>query len=78
MQTQRLNITLPYDIARDLRQTIPARKRSRFISEAVKDKLDKKMNLKREFIKSLKMNAKLFKEESKIWDNTIADGLDQW
>lgn len=39
MQTQRINITLPYDVARDLRRAIPKRSRSRFIAAVVRDKL---------------------------------------
>lgn len=61
MQAQRLNITLPYELARDFRRAIPATKRSRFIAEAVREKLPKK-NLKKEWIKSLKANRELYKE----------------
>lgn len=67
MQTQRINITFPNDLVRDLRRTIPVRKRSRFITEAVKDKLASKKNLKKELIKSLKANAKFYKEEYEDW-----------
>lgn len=62
MQTQRLNITLTTETARDLRRIIPARKRSRFIDEAVKDKLASKKNLKRDFIKSLKAQEAIARE----------------
>lgn len=78
MQTQRINITLPDDLIIDLRRIIPARKRSRFIADAVKDKLSKKISLKKELIKSLKANAELYQKEAKIWDATLADGLDEW
>lgn len=78
MPYQRINITLPYEVARDLKRQIPEKKRSNFISEAVKARLDKKQNLKKELIKSLKANAKLYEEEGKLWDATIADGLDKW
>lgn len=61
MQAQRLNITLPYELARDFKRAIPVSKRSRFIAEAVKDKLPKR-NLKKEWIKSLKANRELYKE----------------
>ncbi len=72
---QRINITLPDDLARDFRRSIPVRKRSSFIAEAVKEKLPKR-NLKKELIKSLQANRKLYEEEGKIWDVTVADGLD--
>lgn len=77
MQAQRLNITLPYEIAKDLRRTIPAKKRSRFIAESIRKNLPKR-DLKKELIKSLKANYKFYKEEGKLWDVTIADGLDKW
>lgn len=54
MQMQRINITLPVDLARDLRKTIPARSRSKFIAQALEDRLKRKTNLKKELIKSLK------------------------
>lgn len=56
MQTTRINITLPNDLARDFRRTIPARSRSKYISEALKEKMIKKKNLKKEWIKHLKAN----------------------
>lgn len=60
MHTQRINITLPNDLARELRKTIPARSRSKYISEAVKEKMIKTKNLKKELILSLKANRKLY------------------
>ena len=42
MQTQRINITLPNDLARDFRRSIPARSRSKFIASAIKKRLGKK------------------------------------
>ena len=74
---QRINITLPDELARDFRRYIPARKRSSFIAQAIKKDLPKK-DLKKELIKSLKANYKFYEEEGKIWDATIADGLDKW
>lgn len=61
MQAQRLNITLPYELARDFKRTIPAKKRSKFIADAVREKLPKR-NLKKEWVKSLKANRELYKE----------------
>lgn len=73
MQAQRLNITLPYELARDLRSAIPASKRSKFIAEAVKDKLPKK-NLKKELIKSLKANREFDRAVMKEWSVTEVEG----
>jgi metal-responsive CopG/Arc/MetJ family transcriptional regulator len=59
MQTQRINITLPIDLARDLRKTIPARSRSNFIAQALEDRLKRKKNLKKELLRSLKAQEAL-------------------
>lgn len=82
MQTQRINITLPNDLARDLRRAVPVRSRSRFIAEAVQDRLAKKRNLKKDWIKSLKTNAEIYKqisdeidEDFKYADAEIIDRL---
>jgi len=76
MQAQRLNITLPYELARDFRKAIPARKRSQFIAEAVKEKISKKRNLKQDWVKSLKAQEKIIKEiredfkyaDAEVWE----------
>lgn len=74
MQTQRINITLPDDLARDLRKTIPARSRSKFISEALKEKLSKKRNFKKEWIESLKANYEFDKKVMEEWSATEVEG----
>lgn len=68
MQT-RINITLSDDLARDLRKTIPARSRSKFICEALKDKLSKKKKFtKKDWVKSLKANFEYYKKVGKEID----------
>jgi len=62
MQTQRINITLPIDLARDLRTVIPNRQRSKFIADVLKEKLSRNRNLKKEWIKSLRENRELNKK----------------
>ena len=74
MQSQRINITLPNDLAQDLRKTIPARSRSKFISEALKEKLAKKRNLKKEWIKALKANYEYDKQVMEEWAVTETKG----
>ncbi len=64
MQTQRINITLPNDLARELRRTIPDRKRSRFIADAVREKLPKK-KFQKEWAKNLKANYDYYKRVGK-------------
>ena len=76
---QRINISLPDELARDFRKYIPPRKRSSLIAQVVLDEVNKKKKIsKKEWIKSLKANNKLYEEEAKIWDVTVADGLDKW
>lgn len=67
MQTQRINITLPNDLIRDLRTSIPPRGRSKFIAGVLREKLVKKRNLKKEWIKSLQANKKLHEEVRRDW-----------
>ncbi len=71
---QRINITLPNDLVRDLKQVIPDGKRSQFIAEAVKEKIGKKKSLKKEWIKSLKANHKLYQEIQKDWAPIEVEG----
>ena len=42
MQAQRFQITLPDEIARELKKTIPKGKRSKYIAEAVREELIKR------------------------------------
>ncbi len=74
MQTQRINITLPNDLAQDLRKTIPTRSRSKFISEALKEKLAKKRNFKKEWENSLKANYQYDKMIMEEWSATEVEG----
>lgn len=73
MQSQRLNITLPYELAQDFKRAIPAKKRSKFIAEAVKAKLPKR-NLKKELVKSLKANQEFYKKVAEEWKATEVEG----
>ena len=61
MQAQRLNITLPYELARDFKRAIPVKKRSKFIAQALNDKLGK-ANLREQLKKSAKAQEKIIKE----------------
>jgi metal-responsive CopG/Arc/MetJ family transcriptional regulator len=67
MPVQRLNITLPSDLARDLRKSVPERSRSKFISRAVERELKFRKKLKIELVKSLKINAEFYKKEAEDW-----------
>lgn len=64
MQAQRLNITLPYELASNFKRIIPAKKRSKFIAEAVREKLPKR-KFQKEWIKNLKVNYDYYKKAGK-------------
>lgn len=74
MQIQRINITLPSDLAQDLRKTIPARSRSKFIAQALEEKLNRKKNLKKDLIRSLKANRKSYEQVQKDWAPVEVEG----
>lgn len=69
MHIQRINITLPAPILKELQKAVPSGKRSRFIADAVLGKLKSK-NIKDEFKKSLKANRELYLQTSREWENT--------
>ena len=71
---QRINITLPDDLARDLRRTIPTRSRSKFIAEALKEKIKKKRLFKDKWIKHLKVNKEFYKKIAQEWKATEVEG----
>ncbi len=73
MQAQRLNITLPYELARDFRRAIPVKKRSKFIAEAVREKLPKK-NFQKEWVKSLRANKEFYRRVAEEWKATEVEG----
>ncbi|MBI3283094.1 hypothetical protein HYZ70_03405 [Candidatus Curtissbacteria bacterium] len=58
---QRINITLPPDLARDLRRNIPDRSRSKFITEAIREKF-KKQDLKAQLKKSARSQAEIIRQ----------------
>lgn len=62
MQTQRINISLPKDLARELKRNVPERSRSKYIAEVLRERLSRKRSLRKDFIKSLKAQTKLTKE----------------
>lgn len=73
MLAQRLNITLPYELARDFKQAIPVKKRSRFIAKVLKENL-KKASLKTQLVKSLQANKKLYEQVAKDWAPIEVEG----
>ncbi len=75
MNTVRINITLPLEIAEMLKN---AKNKSSFISEAIRERIEreKKANLIRELSEGYKVRKKEEKEISLDWDTTSGDGID--
>jgi len=74
MQTQRINISLPYNILKHLNQAVSKGKRSRFIASAVSEKLTEKRDVEKELSKSLKANYNFYKTVAKEWNITEVEG----
>lgn len=74
MQTQRINISLPYNILKYLDQAVSKGKRSRFIADAVSEKLTKKRDVEKELSKSLKANYNFYKTVAEEWNATELEG----
>lgn len=74
MNTHRINITLPTSLLLQLNQEIPAGKRSKFIANAVSERLKKKRDIQKELVKSLKTNYNFYKKVAKEWEVTEIEG----
>lgn len=70
MQTQRINITIPNSLLKDLQASVPSGKRSRFIAEAVLGRLGRTKSIDQRFKKSLKENKELYDQARKDWEIT--------
>lgn len=70
MQTQRVNITIPYPILRVIHENVPSGKRSKFIAEAVLEKLGKAKSTNQQLRKSLKENKEFYNQVGKDWSAT--------
>ncbi len=70
MNSQRVNITLPYNLIKQLHQSVPHGERSKFIAKAVEEKLQKKKSMLKELRKSLRASREYYKKEYKIWKVT--------
>jgi len=76
----RLNITIPEDLAHKLNKMVGARKKSQFISEALKEKIEKIQN--EEIQKALEEGYKSRKNESlliaKDFESVDLEGWDEY
>ena len=75
MNTVRINITLPFEIAQMLENV---KNKSAFIAEAIKERIEReeKATLVREMSEGYKARKKEDRELSLDWDTTSGDGLD--
>ena len=76
MQTQRINITLPTDLASSLRKLIPTRSRSKFIADALREKLQKQ-SLKEQLQRSAEAQKEIAKEISEDFKYADAEILER-
>ena len=75
MNTVRVNITLPLEVAEMLKNV---KNKSSFITEAIRERVEreKKANLIKELSEGYKERKKEEKELSLDWDTTSGDGID--
>ncbi len=73
MQIQRINITIPKKVLNKLKNAIPEGQRSRFITRAVEEKLDKQIGEKLSLEESLKANYEFDKKIAEDWKSTEVD-----
>lgn len=75
MNTVRINITLPFEVAKMLENV---KNKSAFIAEAIKERIEReeKASLVRELTEGYRTRKKEEKELSLDWDTTSGDGLD--
>lgn len=70
MQAQRINITIPNFVLKDLQESVPSGERSKFIAEAVLGKLGATKSINQRFKKSLTENKELYSQVEKDWKIT--------
>jgi hypothetical protein len=75
MNTVRVNITLPLEIAEMIKNR---KNKSAYIAEAIRDKAEReeKANLIKELTEGYKVRKKEERELSLAWDTTSGDGID--
>jgi len=77
VNTQKLNFTVPEDIAAELKTRIKKSKRSAFVAEAVREKLEylKKTQLERELIEGYQVRFEEDKAINEEWEQIT---LEKW
>ncbi len=74
MEVVRLNVSIPRDIFENLSRTIKARKRSRFITDAIRKSLKKEQDQK--LVAEYKEAASEIRRVNQELEGVISDGLD--
>lgn len=70
MNALRTNITLPQALINRLHMSVPQGQRSKFIAQAVTEKLGREKTKEDALKISLQANAAIYKREAVIWNNT--------
>jgi hypothetical protein len=75
MNTVRLNITIPVDVAESIKDI---KNKSSFITDALKDKIEKekRQKLEAQLREGYKSTNKEDADISKEWEQVVGDGLD--
>ncbi len=69
--------SLPITVSKDLNFLVKPRERSHFVADAINEKLEaKKQDLRDAYIAMNKDPGQI--EAMKEWENTVADGIDEW
>ncbi len=79
-ETIRLNITLPKDLVQDLNELSAHRKRSHFITEAIRQMIEQKRReeLERVLEEGYRLNKKESRALSKEFENLDLEGWDEY
>jgi len=76
LKTVNQTFSLPTDLSAELHAYVKHREMSRFVADAVRDKLKSK---KEELSKAYRMaNKDAGQKEAAEWEGTLADGADNW
>jgi hypothetical protein len=77
VNTQKLNFTVPDDIARELKNLVKKSKRSAFVAEALKERLDelKRRQLEKELIEGYQARRDEDAEINREWEKIT---LEKW
>jgi len=76
-QYKNQTFSLPVTISKDLKFLVKTRERSHFVADAISEKLEaKKQELREAYISMNKDSGQI--EAMKEWENTLADGIDDW